>query len=124
MSRPRQISDPVVKTRYCNDCREPVVGITDRGLVTWLDVTPLTLLMERIYHRGGRVTFLVQPRAGRTAWIDWRNPMTAQTKPARGVVLLQHEHQRPGNTKAPDPPWVISDYTVTTPRTTDTPPMF
>ena len=110
----RKVSDVVIKTRLCEECRKVIVGLTDRGLVYWLDVTPISREMEVLYHRAGRPTYLVQPRAGRTAWIDWRNPMNART-PTRGIILVRHPHQAPGKVKVTDPPWVLSVLTKLAP---------
>lgn len=112
MSAYRPTSDPVVRVRYCNTCRLPIAGIAERGLEYWLDVTPVTPEVEAIYHAVGRPTYLVQPRAGRTAWLDWRNPVQGHGSPPRGLVLVQHAHSTPGP-KADPPAWLIVDYRIT-----------
>ena len=112
MSTYRPVTDPIVKSRYCNTCLKPIVGIADRGLDYWLDITPLAPDLERIYHAVGRPTYTVRPRAGRTAWIDWRNPASSRLYPTTGIVLVQHAHQTPGP-KADNPVWLVSDYRIT-----------
>lgn len=112
MSRYRRVTDPVVKTRVCNTCRAVIVGITDRGLEYWLDVTPVVPEVEALYHAVGRPTYLVQPRAGRASWLDWRNPVTSRTAPIRGLVLVEHPHRTPGP-KTSDPVWLVTDYAIT-----------
>lgn len=106
----RKVSDPVLQSRLCNECRAHVVGFTELGLVTWLDVTPITLEMEAIYHKVGRPTYQMRPRSRRTAWVDWRNPGYAKP-PSNGFLLVAHPHNAPGP-KHPDPDWVISDYLI------------
>lgn len=123
MSKPKRVTDPVVKTRYCDDCRAVIVGITDIGLTWWLDATPITPELERIYHAAGRATYLVRPRPGRSAWIDWRNPLTAHRTPTRGILLVAHPHRRPG-AKAAEPDWLISDHRVTAVPHNPTEPLF
>ena len=108
----RKTTDPVVKIRRCRDCRAVIAGFTERGLVTWCDVTPITRQLEVIYHAGNRPTYLCQPRPGRTAWLDWRNPATA-TEPSRGIILVGHPHSSPDSGKAPEPPWLAVDYRIT-----------
>lgn len=107
----RRISDPVVQIRLCNTCRKTIAGFTEFGLIVWLDVTPVTHEVEQLFHKVGRPTYCIRPRAGRTAWHDWRNPHTSSKPPHRGFVLAKHPHQDPGR-KAADPDWLVSDYRV------------
>jgi hypothetical protein len=111
----RKTSELVVKTRLCNECRAPIVGLTDRGLTVWLDVTPCTFEVEQLFHKAGRRVYLVQPRAKRTYWFDWRSPYSASAPPSRGIVLAEHPHQSPGKTKVSDPPWVLDTMTELAP---------
>jgi hypothetical protein len=113
MSRYRHAAtDPIVQTRLCNHCRAVIVGITDMGLIYWMDAAPCTHDVERIYHAGGRTTYNIQPRPGRTAWIDWRNPVTSTQPPTKGIVLALHRHNAPGP-KTDPPAWLVTDYRVT-----------
>lgn len=107
----RRHSDPVVKVVRCDTCRAVIAGFTEFGLVTWCDVTPLTHEVEQVFHKVGRPTYRVRPRAGRTAWVDWRNPVTSTEPPHEGIVLARHPHNAPGR-KAPDPDWLVSDYRI------------
>lgn len=111
----RKISDPVVKVRLCQECRKPIAGFTNLGFTFWLDVTPCTLEVENFFHKVGRRVYLVQPRARRTYWIDWRPPYLGRTPPQRGIVLAEHVHQSPSSTKAPDPPWCMDVMTTLAP---------
>ena len=52
----RAASDPVVKIAMCDQCRATVAGFTERGIVLWLDITPVTLEVEQVYQRLGRAT--------------------------------------------------------------------
>ena len=108
----RKVSEPVAQSRLCNECRRPIIGFVEFGLDIWLDVTPVEPEVERVFHKVGRRTYHVQPRAGRKAWVDWRNPFSSSSPPSRGLVLAIHPHQDPGP-KAPDPGWLVSDYAVT-----------
>lgn len=113
----RKVTEQVVKVRLCNDCRKPIVGLTERGLTTWLDVFPCSPEVEVILQRAGRNTYHVQPRPNRAYWVDWRSAHTGGSVPSRGFVLAEHAHQSPSNTKAPDPPWVLDQMTKPAPAT-------
>lgn len=115
----QRISDKVVKVRLCNDCRKPIVGLTEMGLTTWCDVTPCTPEVEVILQKAGRSTYHVQPLARRGYWVDWRSAHTGGSVPSRGFVLAEHIHQSPSNTKAPDPPWVLDQMTKPAPPTNE-----
>lgn len=119
----RRTSDPVVQTRLCNTCRKPIAGFTEVGLTVWLDITPLTHEVEQVFHKVGRPTYLIRPRAGRTAWCDWRNPNTSKEPPSRGFVLARHPHQDPGP-KAPPPEWLVTDYRVVSAQELSDEPLF
>jgi hypothetical protein len=110
----RTTTEPVILPRSCRTCGQRIVGITERGLTTWLDVVPLTELMAGIYHRGGRTTWHVQPRRGRHASADWRNPDAIGGWPRRGVVLVEHPHPTPG-ARTKDPDWMPAALAVPAP---------
>lgn len=117
---------PTIQSRYCIDCRTPIVGIRDLGIDLWLESKPLTRELEEIFHEAGRPTYAVEPKPRRQAILRYRNPVTAATSPVRGVVLLTHLHQttQRSATKAPMPSWVIDDDHIQNRPSDDDPILF